>query len=91
MSKVKITAEVDLVAAIEEALGNASLDSVGEGSEYSLDDITVVAEGGGGYTVEIELEVSHISGKYVGKDELAEEIMEQLDSIEFNFETWKTI
>ncbi len=86
MTIVKLNIVPDIEAAISEALGAASLSGLGADgtSEYEVADIDVHLNGDGTY--EAVIDCQRVEGKFVSRDDLAEELIGELTNLDVNVE-----
>jgi hypothetical protein len=82
VTAVSFTAHVDVESALQSAIESVSLTGLGADgtSEYEVADVAVVALGDNDY--EITVVCDRVEGKFVGKDELAEMIMGEVESLD---------
>ena len=82
MTTVKLSVYVDIESAINDAIENVGLTGMGADgtSEYEITDVAVAEDGSGGYEVTVTAE--RIEGKFVGKDEIAEMIAGEVESLD---------
>lgn len=79
---IHLTASIDIESALQEAIGQVGLTGLGPDgtSEYEVTDVAVATNGDNAF--DIFVTVDRIEGKFVSKDDVAEIIANEVESLD---------